>query len=198
MAVEYFDRLGLDERANKRVELARQEAARMKRLLEEILLYAKPVALDLVPVTVSQTLARFIDGHPGLAAPRRQSILLAGEDSGAQIMADPDRLTQILLNLTQNACEAAPEGTRILWSVADVPEAGRVKIEVSNPGDPVPADRLQRLTEPFFSTKPSGTGLGLAIVRRLTLIHNGELSINSDEARGTRVEVSFPRHTPRA
>lgn len=196
MAVEYFDRLELDEKATKRVELARQEAARMQRLLEEILLYAKPVALDLVPVPVSQILARFIDDHRELAAPRRQSIALMGADTGARIMADLDRLTQILLNLTQNACEAAPEGARIVWTVEDDPETGTVRLEVRNPGDPIPVDRLERLTEPFFSTKPSGTGLGLAIVRRLTLVHGGELSIDSDATRGTRVRILFPGHAP--
>ena len=196
MAVEYFDRQELDEKATKRVELARQEAARMKRLLEEILLYAKPVALDLVPVPVSQFLAEFIDHHRELAAPRRQSIVLTEADTGARILADMDRLTQILLNLTQNACEAAPDGACIVWTVADDPETGTVRLEVSNPGDPIPADRLEQLTEPFFSTKPSGTGLGLAIVRRLTLVHSGELSIDSDATQGTRVGILFPRHTP--
>jgi len=197
MAVEYFNRLDLDEKATKRLDLARQEAARMKRLLEEILLYAKPVDLNLVPITVPQVLVQFIDDHQEeLAAPRRQSIVLTRADTDAQIMADRDRLTQILLNLTQNACEAAPEGACIVWTVEDAPETGAVRLEVRNPGDPIPADRLDRLTEPFFSTKPSGTGLGLAIVCRLTLIHGGELSIDSDATQGTRVRILFPRHTP--
>ena len=108
-------------------------------------------------------------------------------------MADRDRMIQVLLNLTQNACEAAPEGAQIAWALSDDLAAGTVTLEVRNPADPIPRELLARLTDPFFSTKPSGTGLGLAIVQRLTLIQGGELSIKSDESNGTRVQVVFPR-----
>lgn len=194
MAVDYFDRLELDDKAAKRVVLARQEAARMKRLLEEILLYAKPVNLDLRPIPISQVLTRFVGDHQDLAVPRNQSIVLNGANTEARIMADGDRLKQILLNLTQNACEAAPEGAEIVWTVSTDAAAGTVSLEVRNPGEPIPPDRLERLTEPFFSTKPAGTGLGLAIACRLTLVHGGELSISSDAVSGTVVQLLFPRH----
>jgi signal transduction histidine kinase/HAMP domain-containing protein len=193
LAVDYFDRLGLDEKAARRVRLARQESARMKRLLEEMLLYAKPVNLDLRCLSVAEILAQFVDDHRELAAPRSQTILVEEQDADPCIMADRDRLIQVLLNLTQNACEAAPDGAKIVWSVRDNPEAGTVCLEITNPGEPIPPDLLARFTEPFFSTKPSGTGLGLAIVRRLTLVHGGEFSISSDENRGTSVRVLFPR-----
>jgi signal transduction histidine kinase len=193
LAVDYFARLDLDEKAAKRAALARQESTRMQRLLEDILLYAKPLALNLRPVQVAELLERFINDHRELAKPRGQSIVLEGLGKEARIMADRDRLTQVLLNLTENACEAAPEGEQIVWTLRDDPAAGAVTLEVSNPADPIPPDLLGRLTDPFFSTKPSGTGLGLAIVKRLTLIHGGELSISSDETRGTSVQVLFPR-----
>jgi signal transduction histidine kinase len=193
LAVDYFDRLELDEKAAKRVALARQESARMLRLLEEILLYAKPVNLDLRPVQVAKLVEEFIDNHRELAEPRLQSIVLGARDKEALIMADRDRLIQVLLNLTQNACEAAPEGEQVVWTVRDDPTSGTVTLEVRNPGDPIPPDLLARLTEPFFSTKPSGTGLGLAIVLRLTLVQGAELSIQSDATEGTRAQVRFPR-----
>lgn len=166
----------------------------MKRLLEEILLYAKPVNLDLRPIPISQVLTRFVGDHQDLAVPRNQSIVLNGANTEARIMADGDRLKQILLNLTQNACEAAPEGAEIVWTVSTDAAAGTVSLEVRNPGEPIPPDRLERLTEPFFSTKPAGTGLGLAIACRLTLVHGGELSISSDAVSGTVVQLLFPRH----
>jgi len=193
LAVDYFAGLDLDEKAAKRAMLARQESARMQRLLEEILLYAKPVVLDLRPVQVAGFLKQFVEDHRELAKPRRQVVAFEGTGVGARILADSDRLTQVLLNLTQNACEAAPEGATITWKLGDDPAAGTVTLEVRNPAEPLPPSLLARLTEPFFSTKPSGTGLGLAIVQRLTLLHGGELSIRSDEANGTRVQILFPR-----
>ena len=193
LAVDYFERLALDDKSAKRIKLARQESARMQRLLEEILLYAKPVNLDLRPVSTTKLLRRFIDTRQQLAAPRHQKLIFEGGESDALIMGDEDRLIQMLVNLTQNACEAAPEGSQIRWTVSDDPDTDSVTLEVINPGDPIPPELLTRLTEPFFSTKPSGTGLGLAIVRRLTLLQGAELSFSSDDTNGTCVRILFPR-----
>ncbi|MEA1053723.1 HAMP domain-containing sensor histidine kinase, partial [Lamprobacter modestohalophilus] len=71
-------------------------------------------------------------------------------------------------------------------------DADEVRFSVHNTGEPIPAERLPRLTEPFFSTKASGTGLGLAIVARLVEQHGGRLSIRSTAAQGTSVEVVLP------
>jgi signal transduction histidine kinase/HAMP domain-containing protein len=193
LAIDYFDRAAADEKACKRIRLARQESARMQQLLEEILLYAKPISLDLQPLSVTELLERFVEDHQDLAAPRTQRIVLEGGQSDAYVIADRDRLIQILVNLTQNACEAAPEGSKIAWTLYDDPRTSSVTLEVRNPGTPIASELLPRLTEPFFSTKPSGTGLGLAIVRRLTLLLGGELSFSSAETRGTCVRVSLPR-----
>ncbi|MEA3276453.1 MAG: ATP-binding protein [Pseudomonadota bacterium] len=193
LAVDYFDRLELPENARKRIRLAKQESARMRQLLEEILLYAKPLNLDLRPLNATETLRRFIEEHRTPTAKPEQKILLENQRAQAEIMADKDRLTQIFANLTQNACEAAPEGAEIVWSVRDDPSSGAVTLELRNPGPPIPPELLPRVTEPFFSTKQSGTGLGLAIVRRLTQVHGGEMKIASDEAEGTRVKLTLPR-----
>jgi signal transduction histidine kinase/HAMP domain-containing protein len=196
LAVDYFDRLELDEKAAKRIRLARQESARMQRLLAEMLLYAKPVDLQLQSLPVAQVLAQFLEDHRDLAEPGNQDLILIGSDTDARIMADRDRLMQVLINLTQNACEAAPRCTKIVWTVQDEPGTGGVTLQVQNFGDPIPAELIGRITEPFFSTKPSGSGLGLAIVRRLTLVQGGQLSVESDEIDGTRVRISFPRCAP--
>lgn len=164
----------------------------MRRLLEEILLYAKPVTPDLQALRPGDLLLRFAQDHRSLAAARNQSIRIDGANTDVEVTADADRLTQVISNLTQNACEAAPEGAEIVWTVNGDPTSGAVTLEVRNPGPPIPPDILPRITEPFFSTKSSGTGLGLAIVRRLTQIQGGELSITSDSTDGTRVRLVFP------
>jgi signal transduction histidine kinase len=71
-----------------------------------------------------------------------------------------------------------------------------VVLEITNEGTPIPETLLSRLTEPFFSTKPSGTGLGLAIVKRLTELQGGLLSISSDASDVIRVKLVFPRLDP--
>jgi len=195
LAVDAIERLELPDGARKRIRLAQQEAARMRQLLDEILLYAKPIKLDPRPLSAAQFLQCFLDDHRELAKPRGQKLRLHGTETQAALLADPDRLTQILVNLTQNACEAAPEGGEIVWTLRDNPASGVLTLEVSNPGPPIPAEVLPRVTEPFFSTKAAGTGLGLAIVQRLTRIQGGELTISS-AFEGTRVGLRFPRLEP--
>ncbi|MFB1489173.1 MULTISPECIES: ATP-binding protein [unclassified Thiocapsa] len=194
MALESLAGLALDERAQRRIALGAGEAERMRRLLEDMLLYTKPLSLDLQAVDVVSTLADFVagyaDGDPG------RPLRLISTPTTAHILADEDRLRQILVNLTDNACQAAPEGTPVTWHVEEQTPEQRILLRVHNDGEPIPAHLLAHLTEPFFSTKTNGTGLGLAIVRRLVEQHGGEMRIASDPQTGTEVRLSFPALTP--
>lgn len=191
MALDYFKRLELPGTGAKRAELAGQEAARMGRLLEDILLYAKPIQLDTRRLDLGQLLEAVLAAHPELARARAQSFDLGRVDRGGFLLGDQDRLTQVILNLAQNACEAAPASSTIRWALTADRRAGTLALEVSNAGPPVPGDLLARLTEPFFTTKPAGTGLGLAIVKRLVEAHGGDLQIESEPQSGTRVRLVF-------
>jgi signal transduction histidine kinase len=190
MAIGYLTEQAQEPRAQRRLDLALGEAERMRRLLEDILLYAKPLSLNPRPVNLSALLAQFVANARERHA--RHHLLLEASAPDAETMVDPDRLGQILSNLTNNACEAAPEGTAVTWRISE-PNARELRLTIHNRGEPIPAQLLPRLTEPFFSTKASGTGLGLAIVRRLVEQHGGRLAIHSDAEQGTRVEIDLPR-----
>ncbi|MBK1621589.1 histidine kinase [Lamprobacter modestohalophilus] len=224
MALSYLAEGTPEPRAKRRLDLALGEAERTRRLLEEILLYAKPLSLDPRPVALrpllEEQIAMAAERHPG------HSIQLEQASDVFQVLADPDRLRQILTNLTDNACEAAPVGSVVTWRIAKTAglaetagtartgetaeaakaagivgtaehvkqsDADEVRLSVHNTGEPIPAERLPRLSEPFFSTKASGTGLGLAIVARLVEQHGGRLSIRSTAEQGTLVEIVLPQ-----
>ncbi|MFB1486807.1 MULTISPECIES: ATP-binding protein [unclassified Thiocapsa] len=193
MALESLAGLALEERAQRRIALGSGEAERMRRLLEEMLLYAKPLSLNLHAIDVVSTLADFVAGYAD--GDRQHPIRIASIPTTAHILADHDRLRQIFVNLTDNACQAAPEGTPVTWRIEEQVSEQRILMRVHNGGEPIPAHLLARLTEPFFSTKANGTGLGLAIVRRLVEQHGGEMRIASDHATGTEVRLTFPTLT---
>jgi signal transduction histidine kinase len=65
-------------------------------------------------------------------------------------------------------------------------------MEMRNPGEPIPPDVLPQLTQPFFTTKATGTGLGLSIVAKLVEAHGGDIQIESDGERGTRIVLILP------
>jgi signal transduction histidine kinase len=191
MALESLSSLGLEDRAKRRLDLGLGETERMRRLLDDMLMYAKPLSLDLRPVEVNATLSAFIEGYvlPGT----QHRIRLDTDPANPRILGDSDRLQQILVNLTDNACQAAPDGSEVTWRIEDDAEGHQVLISIHNGGEPIPARILSRLSEPFFSTKSDGTGLGLAIVRRLVEQHGGDLTIRSEPERGTEFQLAFPR-----
>jgi signal transduction histidine kinase len=191
MALESLCTLGLDDRAQRRLALGLGETERMRRLLDDMLLYAKPLSLALRPVEVNSMLSTFIEGYGNPGGQER--VRLRTDSANPWILGDIDRLRQIFVNLTDNACQAAPEGTEVTWSVEDDPARSQVLIAIHNGGEPIPARILPRLTEPFFSTRTEGTGLGLAIVRRLVEQHGGGLAIQSKPDQGTEFRLAFPR-----
>jgi two-component system phosphate regulon sensor histidine kinase PhoR len=114
------------------------------------------------------------------------------------VLADGDRLRQVLINLIDNAIKFTPAGGRVTVRAAAAAQAGAVEIAVEDSGIGIPAQDLSRLTERFFrvdkarSRALGGTGLGLAIVKHLIQAHGGTLDITSTIGHGTTVLVRLP------
>ncbi len=191
MALDHFGGLELSASSAKRAELAAAEAARTARLLDDILLYARPMQLNMLPLDLADFSVQMSETYRGLAEQHGKRLEIR-PGAAAPVIADRDRLAQVWLNLTRNALEAAPAGSAITWQLLDNRERDAVEMQIDNPGAVIPPEQLERLTEPFFTTKSGGTGLGLAIVKRIVDAHGGELEIRSQVA-GTRVTVSLPR-----
>ena len=135
----------------------------------------------------------------------------AAESDELWIRADAVQLNQVLMNVVLNARDAMPDGGRLRIQVLqDPPESadawtaiathglGVVTVVVTDTGAGMPAEVLARVCDPFFTTKPRGrgTGLGMSIVHGIVESHQGQLQVDSEEGRGTRVVVRFPRCEP--
>jgi len=192
MALEHLAGLDdLHEGSRRRALLALNESRRLGRLLENILLYAKPLTLQRQPLR----LAEVVDGLATQApfdAPRLH-IDRASLEALPPVPADHDRITQVLLNLLQNAVEANGEDERGVHLHGKLATDGRaVVLIVENGGPPIREEQMVHLFEPFYTTKASGTGLGLPIVHRMVQAHGGSVRISSNDKEGTRVEVLLP------
>ena len=118
-----------------------------------------------------------------------------------EVLADRDRLAQILINLVDNAVKYTPAGGHV-WVEAQRLPSGMVEVAVRDTGVGVPKADLPRLTERFYrvdkarSRELGGTGLGLAIVKHLVLAHGGDLGIESELWKGTTVRFTLPTGKP--
>jgi two-component system sensor histidine kinase PilS (NtrC family) len=181
------------------LELIVRESERLDSFIRELLDYARERPLQAETVEIGGLLRDAADvakRHPS-ASPEKPIGLTAG-DEPYWARADYEQMKQVLLNLLINALEAIENAGQVtVRAIADgaAGRGGRVGFEVRDTGIGIPAEELERVTEPFFSTKNGGTGLGLAIVNRIVERHGGTLDIESRVGEGTAFRVWLPRTT---
>ena len=107
------------------------------------------------------------------------------------MQADPGQLRQVLLNVLINACEAMPHGGTLTVRTRATGE-GKVEVQLTDTGVGIAKEDLQRVVDPFFTTKEMGTGLGLSVVYGIVERHGGALRIESTVGTGTTVTVTLP------
>lgn len=118
------------------------------------------------------------------------SIELEGSASLPQVLADPEQLAQVLVNVVLNAIQASGRGARV--KLRGRQDAHVLTLEIQDEGPGIASEHASRVLEPFFTTKPRGTGLGLAISQRIVVAHAGTLEIQSEPGAGTLVRVRLP------
>jgi signal transduction histidine kinase/DNA-binding NarL/FixJ family response regulator len=191
LGLNAFKRLELPEQYQTYRSLALEEGERLQRLLNQILLYAKPQNLAQSEVELNRFVTQMLSTLKEMPAATGKHLRFLEAPIPIKILADPDKLKQVVINLVANAFEAVEEAEEIALSL-HAKEVHRVCLQVHNGGVPIPSDVLSKLTKPFVTTKSSGTGLGLAIVKRIVEAHDGELSIESSAAAGTTITVQLP------
>jgi PAS domain S-box-containing protein len=191
MGLNSFKRLDLAPKFQEYLSLALEEAERLQRLLNQILLYAKPQTLERSPLELNDFITEMLAPLESMPCGVGKQLEFISSPLPVVIAADKDKLKQVLINLITNAFEAVSEKERITITLQKaIPH--RVNLQIHNNGESIPPEVLSNLTKPFYTTKPMGNGLGLAIVKRIVEAHDGELSIESSSQVGTQVTVKLP------
>ncbi|MCB1801213.1 MAG: GAF domain-containing protein [Gammaproteobacteria bacterium] len=193
MALDHLNQVDLPESFSRRLALAREDVARLNRLLGEILSYAAPGTGSREWVDVNALVARTVDAYNdalGTANDTRPVRCRCSSDHPG-VLANPDKLRQVLINLLDNAVDASPVGAEVVVETRTSDDQRLVSIRVRNRSTQGRLD-ANRALEPFFSTKPQGTGLGLAIVAGIVEAHQGRFSIDQDEDDDVIAKVTLP------
>jgi signal transduction histidine kinase len=106
-------------------------------------------------------------------------------------MADAEGIRQVFWNLSRNALKAMPEGGTLRVELERT-EAGRVRICFTDTGQGMPPEQVERLFEPFSSSRTGGTGLGLSIAYQIVRDHGGTINVRSREGHGTTIIIELP------
>jgi len=202
-AAELLARRAADDKALETAELIVREATRIAALVDDLMVFARGDGLQLATINIHEVL----DGVLALVALEPAGtgtkIERSYDPSLPEFLADPDRLTQVFLNLVRNAVQAMQGSggslavtTRMTLDHRVTTPEGRlvptlaVWVEDSGPG--MSAEVLRQATTPFFTTRTGGTGLGLAVADYWITRHGGALHIESEPGRGTRVRATLP------
>lgn len=166
-------------------------------LIERLLAFARKQPARREPVSWNAQVESLL---PVLQPGFGETVLLEKDlDPGLnEVFADPAQLEQVLLNLLVNAKDALGEGGgRVLVETRNL-QGDRVLLAVEDDGSGIPPELLDRIFEPFFSTKGGGghSGLGLASVYGIVEQCGGAIEVKSDLGQGSRFEVTLPRHVP--
>ena len=189
-------REGLDEesdvlrRGRMKIQVARGEAERLQRLLDEFLMLAGPVGLKLEAVDVNSVVGRLADFYRPEAQRNRITLRVDVPREPVWCSLDVQIFQQAILNLLVNAQQAMPDGGETILRVRR--EADAVTFEVIDTGEGMDDVILAKALAPFYSTKPRGSGLGLPTTNRIICAHGGRLSIESTPGVGSRFRIRLP------
>lgn len=189
----------LDESLENRIGSALEETHRMSRIVESLLaisrLDAGEVKLDKVSLDFSELVSRTA-GEMKVLAQEKSIALCTSIEDGVYLDGDRTHLQRVLVNLIDNSIKYTQEGGLIEVSLCV--KDGTPIVEVSDNGAGIPAHALPHVFERFYradkarSRESGGAGLGLSIVKAICAAHGAEISVSSEEGRGTRFVVEFP------
>jgi len=199
LAVDHLDALSAGKTPEAEREKAqvvvrvKEEIQRLNELVTNFITYGRPPA----PERAAVQLPEIVDSVLRMAENRMrtQGIRCKREyREGPPIPVDPDMIRRAVVNLVGNAIDAMPKGGDLCVSAGPRKEGG-YSLTVEDTGSGIAEENLDKIFEPYFTTKPSGLGLGLILTRKIVEAHGGEIVVDSQPGKGTRIHVLLPEGT---
>lgn len=171
------------------LDLLLGEIERLRLTTGALLEYAGPTAPEPAQVEAAKAVEEVLSLMKRQLSHHKVQIETAFPETAVAARIDPNRLKQIVLNLVLNAVDAMPEGGRLKMQISESDDS--VRLTATDTGTGIPAEDMDRVFEPFYSTRKAGCGLGLAISKRFVEEAGGSISVSSTAA-GTAFTVSLP------
>ncbi len=200
-AIDRDDGVGLN---GEQLLVVEEEITRLEHSIQDFLDFARPPTLEKSPQDIRLVVEQTVELVSGRADRQRVQILDDFPEEPVMVEADPAQLRQVVLNLLLNALDAMPDGGRIdvtisqtrspHWqskSEGDSSNAWTL-LSIHDSGEGFASEILDRLFEPFSSTKETGTGLGMSICRRIVEAHGGIITASNSPQGGAVIDVSLP------
>lgn len=178
----------------EKMDNIKDEIKRLDRLIRNFLSYGRPHRFTFTPVPLPEIINNLFSRMSDQAAQQTITMRVEAEANVPAILADAEHLKSCFSNIILNAHHAMPEGGQLAVNIRAAQDG--VEIAFNDTGTGIAPDHLEKIFEPYFSTKETGTGLGLALVKRIIEGHGGRISVASTPGKGTCFTVWLPTHPP--
>jgi len=198
--IQYLRKKDTDPDRSEMLEEIMSEVDRIDEIIHGLLSFSKPVKPQKENVDLAQLIQQVLTLATSTARRNQVQVQFDTPFDSTSIQADPGQMKQVFLNIIFNAIQAMQEGGRLIIQIENIQtdeNGGRsyYRLQFRDTGCGIPDQDLERIFDPFYTTKKEGTGLGLSISYGIIQQHGGEIEVESSQApesSGTRVTVSLP------
>jgi PAS domain S-box-containing protein len=178
-----------DDRVKEYLDIIQHEIGSSQRIITDLLDFARTKTPRARLVVAGGLVTESLDK---CAIPENIDVQTELSDALPQVYADPFQMVQVLQNLITNGIQAMPEGGGLRIGATWLPEPGFVEITVTDTGEGIPPENMEKLFQPLFTTKARGIGLGLVACKNLVEANGGEISVESSFGEGTTFALKLP------
>lgn len=183
-----------DRRAFEKIGRLQQVVERLEGLLNDFLRFARVERLNLKPTRLTAAVEEIVDFYAPQAAAKSIVVRSDVGDDLPLVSLDRDLFKQALFNLLLNAQNAMPNGGELILRART--EGGRVLLSIIDTGVGIKPEAMEKIFQPFFSTRSGGSGLGLPTAKRIVDAHDGKLTVESVVGQGTAFTIDLPAAAP--
>jgi len=191
------------ESVGKNLDIIMRQSQRITKIIKQLLSVSRKESARFIPTELPPAIDSALELLEYRIRKQGIEIIKEFSEDLPLVEGNPEQLQQVFLNLIHNAVQAMPNGGALVVEGRVIPEKevpgqglrrDLVKVRVKDTGSGMKPETLQNIFKPFFTTKGDGrgTGLGLPIAYGIVTDHKGRIAVDSEEGKGTTVEISFP------
>lgn len=190
-SLQYLKTKSQDEKENKLLTSSLQETQRIDDILSALLSFSRPSEIKKEKSNLLETLEESLELISFQMRKQKVKIVRDFPSSPVYLNGDKAQLKQLFLNLYLNSLQAMEDGGELKIEVTSMGDQ-KALVAISDTGEGIPEENLDKIFDPFFTTKKGGTGLGLSICYGIVQTHQGEIEVKSKLDQGTTALVKFP------
>jgi two-component system, sporulation sensor kinase E len=170
--------------------IIKEEVERLNRIVVDFLFTVRPMNAELSYGELNRVVRELLDFMKFELSEAGITVDTDLAKAGPQILMDERYMKQAVLNILKNAISAMPDGGTL--RVQTVQKGNELLLKIGDTGVGIPDEHMDKIFEPYFTTKDFGSGLGLTLVYKIVKEHMGDIEINSKVGEGTSITLSFP------